>query len=79
FAEPVTSPAAIAGAVRRLLDALGADLEAAGQGARRLELAAYRSDGRVERATAGTSRSSRDPGHLARLFAEKLPLLDPGL
>lgn len=78
FAEPISAPASIEAALHRLAGALCAGLERAGQGARRLELACFRTDGRVERAEVGTSRPSRDPRHLVRLFAERLGHLDPG-
>src|SRR5207244_11352605 len=50
-----------------------------GMGARRLDLAFHRVDGRVERIRLGTARPSRDPRHLAALFKERLDTVDPGL
>jgi protein ImuB len=79
FAEPIATPDDLTAATRRLLDILCAGLERAGQGARRLDLAFFRIDGRVERSTVGTSRSVRNPAHLARLFVEKLDRIEPGL
>lgn len=78
FAEPISDSASLAEALRRLLASLCAGLERAGQGARRLDLAGFGTDGRVGRVSVGTSRPSRDPIHLARLFAERLDRLDPG-
>jgi protein ImuB len=78
FAEPVGDPADLARACDRLLDLLCRELARAGRGARQLELTAYRADGSLQRLTLGTSRPSRDAGHLRRLFTEKLPRLDPG-
>ena len=78
FAEPIGRTEDIALALQHLLVDLCARLEAAHQGARRLELAAFRTDGTVERAAVGTSRPTRTPGHLRRLFREKLDRLDPG-
>jgi protein ImuB len=49
------------------------------QGARRLILALYRVDGRIEETAIGTARPSRDIRHLWRLLEERLPSLDPGL
>src|SRR5207248_10653859 len=48
-------------------------------GARRLALGFHRVDGRVEHIRLGTARPSRDPRHLAKLFAAKLDTVDPGL
>lgn len=79
FAEPIATPEAIAAAVRELLQHLTRRLGEDGVGARRLELALYRIDGRIERAAIGTAFPSRDTRHLWRLFEEKLPQIDPGL
>lgn len=78
FAEPIGTAASIAGAARRLLEAAAASLAAAGEGARRLVLVAFRSDGSAVRAETGTARPTRDAGHLARLLEERLECLDPG-
>jgi protein ImuB len=78
-AEPLGAPAAVAAAVQRLTEALCGRLAAANRGARRLELALYRiggiKTGRVDTVTAGTSRASRDAGHLLRLINEQLDRL----
>ncbi len=79
FAEPVAAPGDIAAGLERLLAALCRRLEEETKGARRLVFALYRVDGTVGRAEIGTSAPVRDPQHLARLFAEKLERLDPGL
>jgi protein ImuB len=72
FAEPVTRHSDVAVALDRLLADLCRQLEKDHCGARRLELALFQSDGGVIRLAAGTSLPSRDPRHLARLFAEPL-------
>ena len=72
FAEPIGRIGDVAAAARHLLDDLCAGLERAGDGARRLELALHEPDGAVRRIRIGASRPSRDPDHLARLFAEHL-------
>lgn len=79
FTEPIAAPEAIAAATRDLLNRLAHRLAEEGLGARRLVLAFYRIDGRIERATIGTAFPSRDPHHLWRLFEERLPQIDPGL
>ncbi|MCH6588316.1 MAG: DNA polymerase Y family protein, partial [Proteobacteria bacterium] len=78
FAEPIVAPGDIALALERLLGGLCRKLEAAGLGARRLELTSYRVDGGWRRLGLGTSRPSRDPAHLKRLFAAQLERIDPG-
>jgi len=78
FAEPISSREAIAATARRLLDELAGVLEADALGARRLELALYRGDGKVERIEVGTSAPARAPSHLMRLLAELLDALDAG-
>jgi protein ImuB len=79
FAEPIATPEAIAAALRELLQNLTRRLGEDGVGARQLNLALYRIDGRIERAAIGTAFPSRDMQHLWRLFEEKLPQIDPGL
>ena len=72
FAEPIGLVADLAAAADTLAADLAAGLERAGRGARRLVMAFHEPAGGVHRLTAGTSRASRDPGHLARLFDGKL-------
>jgi protein ImuB len=79
FAEPISDPADLARATLRLVEDLTARLAREGMGARRLDLGFHRIDGRVEHIHIGTARPSRDPRHLAGLFAAKLDTVDPGL
>jgi protein ImuB len=79
FAEPITEPADLLLATERLTADLVQRLAGEGMGARRLDLAFHRVDGRVERIRLGTARPSRDPCHLAALFKERLDTVDPGL
>jgi protein ImuB len=79
FAEPIGTAEDLERAMRHLAGELCRGLAARSAGARRLDLAFYRVDGVVERAVIGTARPSRDAAHLARLLAEKLPAIDPGL
>lgn len=76
FPEPVTNPAVIAQALDGLLHDLMAVLEADNMGARRLGLMAWCVDGSVSHIGLGTSRPSRDAGHLSFLFREKLEQLE---
>src|SRR5207302_5610394 len=79
FAEPIADPADLARAIERLVEDLTARLAREGMGARRLALGFHRVDGRVEHIRLGTARPTRDPRHLAKLFAAKLDTVDPGL
>src|SRR5271165_105307 len=79
FAEPIADPADLLHAAERLVADLVPRLAREGIGARRLDLAFHRVDGRVERIRLGTARPSRDPRHLVALFKERLDTVDPGL
>jgi protein ImuB len=79
FAEPIGTLEDLQRTIGLLASELCRGLAARGLGARRLELAFYRVDGVVARIALGTARPSRDPVHLAKLFAEKLDTIDPGL
>jgi protein ImuB len=79
FAEPITEPADLLLATERLVADLVPRLALEGIGARRLDLAFHRVDGRVERIRLGTARPSREPRHLAALFKGRLDTVDPGL
>ena len=67
---------------RELAARLASALERRGDGARRIELTLFRTDGDVRRLAAGTSRPLRDPPSIRELFAERLAALadalDPG-
>lgn len=79
FAEPILAPEDLQRGTRLLLERLCKRLDREGLGARRLELRCYRVDCRVERAAIGTSRPSRDPAHLMRLFAGRIETIAPDL
>ncbi len=79
FVEPITEPTDLMLATERLTADLVLRLAREGTGARRLDLAFHRVDGRVERISLGTARPSRDPRHLAVLFKERFDTIDPGL
>jgi protein ImuB len=79
FAEPIARPEDLAAAIAWLADALCRALAADGVGARRLALRFYRVDGVVLALEAGTAQASRDPRHLAHLFAERLDRIEPDL
>jgi protein ImuB len=78
FAEPIGRGADIAAARTRLVAMLCATLARRQCGARRLVLGLHRVDATMQHLAIGTSRASRAPAHLARLFDEHLETVDPG-
>lgn len=82
FHEPIAREEDVLASVERLAARLKPALAARGDGARRLELALFRTDGAVKRIAAGTSRPIRDPQAIRALFVERLVALgdeiDPG-
>lgn len=78
FAEPISAPEDMARVCADILERLCARLTAAGQGARRFEIAYHRLDGRALTAQVGLAAAGREAGRIARLFAPKLEPLDPG-
>jgi len=82
FAEPIAREEDVLAIIVRLAARLQFALERRGDGARRLELTLFRTDGDVRRIAAGTSRPLRDPSQIRALFVERLTALadelDPG-
>jgi len=82
FAEPIVTEEMIAAALFRLAQHLGAILEREGRGARVLEAAFFRADGKVERIGVRTGEALRDPNVMLRLLRQRLDTLadplDPG-
>ncbi len=82
FAEPIAREEDVLAILVRLAARLQFALERRGDGARRLELTLFRTDGEVRRIAAGTSRPLRDPAQIRALFVERLAALadefDPG-
>jgi protein ImuB len=79
FAEPVGDPEDLKRIIDRLCELLCKGLEERNVGARRLDLVFERVDRLTQAARVGLSRPHRDPKHLARLLAERLVVIDPGL
>ena len=83
FPEPIAREEDVL-AIDRAAGARGCKfaLERRGDGARRLELTLFRTDGDVRRIAAGCSRPLRDPAQIRALFVERLAALadafDPG-
>jgi protein ImuB len=78
FAEPIGAPDTLERVTADLLRDLCHDLEARGDGARRLDLVFRRVDNLRQGVRIATARPSRDPRHLLRLFGERLGCVDPG-
>lgn len=78
FIEPIGTPEHLARAISDLAGMLCHRLAEEGLGARRLDLAFGRVDGRVEMIRAGTAAPNREPRHLVRLLTERLATVDPG-
>lgn len=72
FAEPIGRIEDVALVLEKLLETLCGRFKDGNLGARRLEFILYRVDNTLAKAVIGTSRPSRDPLHLARLFRDKL-------
>jgi len=82
FAEPIALERDVLGSIAHLACELHRLLERRGEGARLLQAALFRTDGKVYRIEVGTSAPVRDVDRLRRLFAEKLATVgdacDPG-
>jgi protein ImuB len=82
FAEPIAREDDVLAIVARLAGRLQLALERRGDGARRIELTLFRTDGALRRIAAGCSRPLRDPAAIRALFVERLhalaDALDPG-
>ncbi|MBS0532932.1 MAG: DNA polymerase Y family protein [Proteobacteria bacterium] len=82
FHDPIAREEDVLGTVEMLAVQLAAALERRGDGARRIELTLFRTDGALRRIAAGTARPLRDPADMRALFAERLNALadelDPG-
>ena len=76
LAEPVMLSEHVEEIALGLARALKPALEERGQGARRLELALWRTDGAVKRLAVGTARPLREPRAIRDLFRERLAALD---
>ncbi|MGA2567625.1 MAG: DNA polymerase Y family protein [Pseudolabrys sp.] len=82
FPEPIAREEDVLAVIARLAARLQFALERRGDGARRLELTLFRTDGEVRRIAAGCSHPLRDPAQIRALFVERLTALsdefDPG-
>jgi protein ImuB len=82
FADPIALEADVLGTIEQLARELGGALERRGEGARLLQVALFRTDGKVHRMEIGTAAPVRESERVRRLFAERLATLgdacDPG-
>jgi protein ImuB len=82
FADPILLEADVLGTTEALAQELARMLEQRGEGARYLEVALFRTDGKVYRIAAGTGAPLRDPKRIRVLFAELFTAIgdacDPG-
>jgi protein ImuB len=82
FADPILLEADVLGTTEQLAHELARMLERRGEGARRLQVALFRTDGKVYRSEVGTGAPLRDPGRIRALFGERLAAVgeacDPG-
>jgi protein ImuB len=82
FAEQILLEADVLGTIELLAHELARILERRGEGARRLAVALFRTDGKVARAEIGTGTPLRDPIRIRALFVERIAaagdIADPG-
>ena len=82
FAEPIALERDVLGTIEKLAAKLGALLERRGEGARLLQAALFRTDGKVFRIEVGTSEPLREAARIRHLFADRLGVIgdevDPG-
>ncbi len=82
FADPIGREEDVLGTIVHLAQELARAMERHGKGARRLQVALFRTDGKVARVEIGTSEPLRDPARIRRLFLDRLAVIgdeaDPG-
>jgi protein ImuB len=82
FPDPIAHEADLLGSIEHLAEELDRLLERRGEGARLMQVALFRADGKVHRLELGTAAPLRDPARVRRLFTERLTVLgdacDPG-
>lgn len=77
--EPIRTATGIQIAIETLLESLCKRLSSEGLGVRSAILKCYRLDGKMISAEIGTSRSTAKTAHLLKLFALKIPGIEPKL
>jgi protein ImuB len=77
--EPIRTAGGIEIALTNLLETLCGRLRKEGRGLRAAVFKGYRLDGKIEQIAIGTNRPSHNTKHLFKLFAEKIPNIEPDL
>lgn len=77
--EPIRTAAGIEIALQRLLETLCKRLSGEGKGLREALLQCYRVDGKMVQIGIGTGRATANVSHIHKLFALKIPQLEPAL
>lgn len=77
--EPICRASGIEMALTKLLKRLCVRLTREGKGLRKTDFTCYRVDGRVQQISIGTSRATRNPEHVFKLFEHKISSIGPGL
>lgn len=77
--DPVATAGGIEYALTLLLELLCLRLQREGKGVRTALFQCYRVDGKIMGLTIGTTKATWNVTHLFRLFAEKIPQIEPGL
>ena len=82
FPDPIGREEDVLGTIEQLARELDRVLERRGEGARLLQVALFRADGKVHRLELGTAAPLRDPTRVRQLFTDRLAVLgdacDPG-
>jgi protein ImuB len=78
FPEPIGKGEDIVAGLDRILPALSARLMAAGRGARRVRVQAFRVDGQVQLVEVGLARPARETDRIRPLLLLKIDQIDPG-
>ncbi len=82
FPDPIGREDDVLATIEQLAHELARPLERQGEGARLLQVALFRADGKVHRIEAGAGKALRDPERIKRLFIERLAIVgdecDPG-
>lgn len=82
FPDPIGREDDVLATIEQLAYELARPLERQGEGSRLLQVALFRTDGKVYRIEAGAGRPLRDPALIKRLFIERLAIVgddcDPG-
>jgi protein ImuB len=82
FPDPIGREEDVLASIEQLARELDRVLERRGEGARLLQVALFRADGKVHRLELSTAAPLRDPARVRRLFADRLAVLgdecDPG-